>query len=109
MISTTVLAAQTAGGNSAAPILMMVAIFAIMYFFMIRPQQKKQKAIRNFQNSLQEGARVVTSGGVYGEVKRINLEKNTLELEVARGVIITVDRNYVFADPASLQSVSNNN
>ena len=108
MISTTVLAAQ-AGGNSAAPILMMVAIFAIMYFFMIRPQQKKQKAIRNFQNSLQEGARVVTSGGVYGEVKRINLEKNTLELEVARGVIITVDRNYVFADPASLQSVSNNN
>ena len=108
MISTTVLAAQAAGGNSAAPILM-VAIFAIMYFFMIRPQQKKQKAIRNFQNSLQEGARVVTSGGVYGEVKRINLEKNTLELEVARGVIITVDRNYVFADPASLQSVSNNN
>ena len=108
MISTTVLAAQAAGGNSAAPILMM-AIFAIMYFFMIRPQKKKQKAIRNFQNSLQEGARVVTSGGVYGEVKRINLEKNTLELEVARGVIITVDRNYVFADPASLQSVSNNN
>ena len=52
---------------------------------------------------------MVTSGGVYGEVKRINLEKNTLELEVARGVIITVDRNYVFADPASLQSVSNNN
>ena len=109
MISTTVVAAQAAGGNSAAPILMMVASFAIMYFFMIRPQQKKQKAIRNFQNSLQEGARVVTSGGVYGEVKRINLEKNTLELEVARGVIITVDRNYVFADPASLQSVSNNN
>jgi len=109
MVATPVLAAQAAGGNSAAPILMMVAIFAIMYFFMIRPQQKKQKAIRNFQNSLQEGARVVTSGGVYGEVKRINLEKNTLELEVARGVIITVDRNYVFADPASLQSVSNNN
>ena len=109
MISTTVLAAQSAVGNSAAPILMMVAIYAIMYFFMIRPQQKKQKAIRNFQNSLQEGARVITSGGVYGEVKRINLEKNTLELEVARGVIITVDRNYVFADPASLQSVSNNN
>ena len=109
MISTTVLASQAAGGISAAPFLMMVAIFAIMYFFMIRPQQKKQKAIRNFQNSLPEGARVVTSGGVYGEVKRINLEKNTLELEVARGVIITVDRNYVFADPASLQSVSNNN
>ena len=108
MISTTVLAAQAAGGGSAAPILM-VAIFAIMYFFMIRPQQKKQKAIRNFQNALQEGARVVTSGGVYGEVKRINIENNTVELEVARGVVVTVDRNYVFADPASLQSVNTKN
>ena len=36
-------------------LIMMVAIFAIMYFFMIRPQQQKQKEIRNFQNSLSEG------------------------------------------------------
>ena len=109
MISTTVLAAQAAAGNSAAPILMMVAIFAIMYFFMIRPQQKKQKAIRNFQNALQEGTRVVTSGGVYGDVKRINIENNTVEVEIARGVVVIVDRNYVFADPASLQSVDTKN
>jgi len=109
MISTTVLAGPAAGGETGPPPLVLVGLSLVIDFFMIRPQQKKQKAIRNFQNSLQEGARVVTSGGVYGEVKRINLEKNTLELEVARGVIITVDRNYVFADPASLQSVSNNN
>lgn len=87
-----------AGGSSMSFLIMMVAIFAIMWFFMIRPQQKKQKEIRKFQNSLQEGSKVVTGGGVYGTVKHINLEQNTVDVEVARGVVITVAKNYVFAD-----------
>jgi preprotein translocase subunit YajC len=67
-------------------LIMMVAIFAIMYFFMILPQQKKQKEIRNFQNSLTEGTKVITAGGVYGVVKRINIEDNTIEIEVSREI-----------------------
>ena len=92
------LQAQAQGGGSMSFLIMMVAIFAIMWFFMIRPQQKKQKEIRKFQNSLQEGSKVVTGGGVYGIVKHINLEQNTVDVEVARGVVITVAKNYVFAD-----------
>ena len=92
------LQAQAQGGGSMSFLIMMVAIFAIMWFFMIRPQQKKQKEIRKFQNSLQEGSKVVTGGGVYGTVKHINLEQNTVDVEVARGVAITVAKNYVFAD-----------
>ena len=92
------LQAQAQGGGSMSFLIMMVAIFAIMCFFMIRPQQKKQKEIRKFQNSLQEGSKVVTGGGVYGTVKHINLEQNTVDVEVARGVVITVAKNYVFAD-----------
>jgi len=92
------LQAQAQGGGSMSFLIMMVAIFAIMWLFMIRPQQKKQKEIRNFQNSLQEGTKVVTGGGIYGTVKRIDLTTNTLELEVARGVVITVDKSSVYAD-----------
>lgn len=92
------LQAQAQGGGSMGFLIMMIAIFAIMWFFMIRPQQKKQKEIRKFQNSLQEGSKVVTGGGVYGTVKHINLEQNTVDVEVARGVVITVAKNYVFAD-----------
>ena len=84
-------------------LIMMVAIFAIMYFFMILPKQKKQKEIRNFQNSLTEGTKVITAGGVYGVVKRINIEDNTIEIEVSRGVNIVVERSYVFANAASQQ------
>ncbi len=92
---------QAQGGGSMSFLIMMVAIFAIMWFFMIRPQQKKQKEIRKFQNSLQEGSKVVTGGGVYGTVKRVNLEANTIDVEVARGVVITVAKSYVFADATS--------
>lgn len=93
------LAAQGAnGGGGTSMIIMLVAMFAIMYFFMIRPQQKRQKEIRNFQNSLQVGSKVVTGGGVHGEVKKVDLAENTIELEIAKGVVIKVEKSYVFAD-----------
>ena len=97
-----VLAAQAAqGGGSMSFILMMVAIFAIMYFFMIRPQQKRQKEIQKFQNSLEEGTQVVTGGGIYGTVKKIDLATGIIEVKIADGVVIKVDKGYVFKDTAS--------
>ena len=84
-------------------LIMMVAIFAIMWLFMIRPQQKKQKEIRNFQNALKEGTKVVTGGGIYGTVKRIDIEKGKVEVEIAKGVVIEVDKGYVFADASTMQ------
>lgn len=96
-----VLQAQQGGSRMTFFLIMMVAIFVIMWFFMIRPQLKKQKEIRKFQNSLQEGSKVVTGGGVYGTVKRVNVEANTIDVEIARGVVITVAKGYVFADATS--------
>ena len=97
-----VLAAQAAqNGGGMSFIIMIVAMFAIMYFFMIRPQQKRQKEIQNFQNTLTEGAQVVTGGGIYGTVKRIDLVNNKIDVEIARGVVITVDKGFVYRDTAS--------
>ncbi|MBQ8047881.1 MAG: preprotein translocase subunit YajC [Prevotella sp.] len=102
-MTTLILAAQAAGqgGGMGGMLLMMVALFAIMYFFMIRPQTKRQKEIKAFQNSLTEGTKVVTGGGIYGTVRRIDLANGTVEVEIARGVVVTVDRNYVFANASS--------
>ena len=96
-----VLAAQASQGGDMSFIIMMVAIFAIMWFFMIRPQQKKQKEIQKFQNELAEGQQVITGGGIYGTVKSIDLAKNTVEVKIARDVVITVDKSYVFKDTAN--------
>ena len=94
-------AAQGGGGSMTSFIIMMVAIFAIMYFFMIKPQQKRQKEIQNFQNSLTEGTNVVTGGGIYGVVKKIDLASGVIEVKIADGVVIRVDKGSVFKDMAS--------
>ncbi len=93
---------QAQGGSGMGMILMMVAIFAIMYFFMIRPQQKRQKEIQAFQNSLTEGTPVVIGGGIHGTVKRIDLTKNTIDVKIAHDVVVTVDKIAVFKDSASM-------
>ena len=98
-----VLAAQAAQGGGMSMIIMMVAIFAIMWFFMIRPQQKKQKEIQKFQNELSEGTEVVTGGGIHGTVKSIDLAKNTVDIKIARDVVVTVEKTSVYKDMASTQ------
>jgi len=92
-----ILAAQQPQGGNYSFLIMMVALFAIMWFFMIRPQQKKQKAIRNFQNSIDKGTQVVTGGGIYGKVRSIDHSTGKVEVEIANNCVVTVDKNYVFA------------
>ena len=97
-----ILVAQAAGqGSGMSMILMMVAIFAIMWFFMIKPQQKKQKEIQKFQNELTEGTEVVTGGGIHGVVKSIDLAKNTVDVKIARDVVVTVEKTSVYKDMSS--------
>ena len=98
-----VLAAQAAGqGSGMSMIIMMVAIFAIMWFFMIKPQQKKQKEIQKFQNELTEGTEVITGGGIHGVVESIDLAKNTVDVKIARDVVVTVEKTSVFKDMSSV-------
>ena len=89
-------------------LLMMLAIFAIMWFFMIRPQQNRQKKIREFQNSLEVGTKVVTGGGLHGTIKRLDASDGTVEVEIARGVVVVVERSYVFANAAASQTAAGN-
>ena len=88
-------AGQQAGSNWSF-LLMMVAIFGVMYFFMIRPQQKKQKEIEKFRNSLKKGDKVVTIGGIYGTVAEIK-EKYVL-VEVDANVKLRIDKSAIVKD-----------
>lgn len=101
------LAAQAAQGGGMGVFIMMGAILVIFWLFMVRPQQKKQKKIRSFQNSLQEGAKIVTGGGIYGTIKRVDVSADTVDVEIARGVVITVDKGYVFADAEAMRMSQN--
>jgi preprotein translocase subunit YajC len=85
------------GGFDMTMILMWVVIGVIFWFFILRPQKKRQQEIQNFRNSIAIGSRVVTSGGIYGEVRGIEDADNILVIEIAKGVNIRVDRNSVYA------------
>ena len=102
MINFLLQAAPNGGGNLMMTVIMFGAIFAIMYFFMIRPQQKQRKEIQKFQNELTDGTSVVTGGGIYGTVQKIDLAKGTVDVKIARDVVITVDKSYVFKDMSSM-------
>lgn len=90
-----------AQGNSWSGIIMLVLIFVVFYFFLIRPQSKRQKELRKFQDSLVSGKRVVTSGGIYGKVREV--KDNVVILEIADNVRIKVNKSMVFESPEDAQ------
>lgn len=80
---------------------MMILIFVVFYFFMIRPQQKKQKELQKQRDAIKKGDKVVTAGGIYGNIKEV--QETTFLIEVAKDVTIKVDKGsvYVTADDAN--------
>ncbi len=86
-------------------LIMIVALIAIFYFFMIRPQQRKQKEIRKFREGLNVGDRVITSGGIYGKIRAV--KENTITLEIADNVRISIDKGSVYPSAAQAQESAN--
>jgi len=72
----------------------MAAIFLIFYFLLIRPQQKKQKEHEGVLKSIGKGDRIVTSGGLHGEVTGAADDVLTVEIANLKGerVRVKVDR-----------------
>ncbi len=61
-------AAAAAPGFGYHQILLIVGMIAIFYFLIIRPQQKKEKDRKAMISQIQKGDRILTAGGMYGEV-----------------------------------------
>ena len=91
-----------ADGAAAAPqggglqlIIMMAIFFGIMYFMIIRPQQKRAKEHRELISSISKGDEIIAGGGIIGKV--VNLGDNFIEMNVAEGSTIKVQRQAVSA------------
>ncbi|MDR0419650.1 MAG: preprotein translocase subunit YajC, partial [Prevotellaceae bacterium] len=87
-------AAGIMGGNGFW--IMMILIFVVMYFFMIRPQQKRQKELKKFRESLQKGDKIVTIGGIYGTISEV--KDNFIIVEVDNNVRMRFDKSSVLKD-----------
>ena len=85
-----------------------VIILAIFYFLILMPMQRRQKKVQEFQESLKVGDKIVTTGGIYGQITRVN--DKSVQLQVADKVRIEIARasvgGYQGQDPIVAESGS---
>ncbi|WP_341658307.1 preprotein translocase subunit YajC [Blattabacterium cuenoti] len=87
-------------------ILMFVLIFIIFYFFMIRPQIKRQKLEKKFQENLKIGNFIVTNSGIHGKI--IDITNYFCILETITGKI-KFEKNTISKELTQLRYNNNNN
>ena len=71
----------------------MLLIFVIFYVVLMLPMQRQRKALRQMVENLKKGDRVITSGGLYGEVTAV--EGATVMLRIADNVRVRVAKSAV--------------
>ncbi|MCF3941869.1 preprotein translocase subunit YajC [Oceanobacillus alkalisoli] len=74
-------------------LLPIILMFVIFYFLLIRPQQKRQKQVREMQSELQKGDKVVTIGGFHGIIHA--LDEGTVVIQAGDGTKLTYDRSAI--------------
>ena len=72
---------------SLAPFALMILIF---YVLVLLPMRRRQKKVQEFQDSLKVGDKVITTGGIHGQITRVS--ERTLQLQIADKVRIEIAR-----------------
>lgn len=66
--------------DSMSMIIMMVVMIGVFYFFLIRPENKKKKAMNEMRSSLKVGDNITTIGGVVGDIVQVKDENIVIEV-----------------------------
>ena len=78
------------------PFLMMALILVVFYFILIRPQKKKEKALKDMISSLKVGDEVASIGGIHGKINRV--KDNLFILETGVGTTksyVTIEKSAI--------------
>ena len=79
----------------------LILIFVVFYFLLIRPQQKKAKEHQGYLANLKKGDKVITGGGIHGQIA--GLTDTVVTLEIAENVRIKVNRTAIAGSPADME------
>lgn len=77
------------------PLVPMLLVFVLFYFLIIVPQRKRQRATEDMLNNLKAGDKIVTSGGLYGQIVSVREDKRTVQLKIAENVRVEVARTAI--------------
>ena len=95
MIISPAFAQASGGAGGLSSLLPFLLIFIVFYFFLIRPQQKRAKEHREMVNNVKRGDKIVTSGGLVGTVSKSVEGQETVEVEIAKDVKVSVVRTMI--------------
>ena len=80
-------------GEGSGSLIFLVLMVGVFYFLLIRPQQRRMKALQSLQSSLQLGDEIITTAGFFGTIRRFDGEVVTIEL--SPGVEARVNRRAI--------------
>ena len=90
MPSVFAMAQQGQSGSILLQLLPLVLMLGIFYVLVLMPVRRRQKKVQEFQSALKVGDRVITTGGIYGEISKA--DGDTIQLQIADKVRISVAR-----------------
>ena len=95
LIPSMALAFQAGGGLGSAltGLAPMLLIFVIFYVVLMLPMQKQRKALQQVIANLKKGDKVITSGGLYGDV--VSVEGASVILRIADNVRVRVAKSSI--------------
>jgi len=82
-------------------ILMVLGLILFFYFTSIRPQQKKAKESKRFQDAMAKGQKVVTEGGIHGSI--VKTEEDTVTIEIESGARFKLEKDQISNDRTALR------
>jgi preprotein translocase subunit YajC len=86
-----------ASGGGTLQFVLLGGMILVFWLFMIRPQAKKAKAAKQFQENMQKGDKIVTIAGIHGTVNKVN-EDGTLMLETSPGSYMKIEKSAISID-----------
>src|SRR5665811_898423 len=89
--------AATGAGGSSFSLILLGGMILVFYLFMIRPQAKKAKQAKQFQENMQKGDKIVTIAGIHGTVNKVN-DDGTLMLETSPGSYMKIEKSAISID-----------
>jgi preprotein translocase subunit YajC len=82
------------GGGGSFQLILLGGMILVFWLFMIRPQAKKAKLAKKFQQDMQKGDRIVTIAGIHGTVNKIN-DDDTLEIATSPGSYLKIEKSAI--------------
>lgn len=88
------LQAAPGGGGGTFQLLLLGGMILVFWLFMIRPQAKKAKMAKQFQQNMQKGDKIVTIAGIHGTVNKIN-DDGTMMIEISPGMYMKIEKSAI--------------